>query len=199
MRIEKLECNKIKVTVFPVDLIDMNINMKSLKPDSPQLHSFLSGIMEKIKEETGFNPYSGRTVVEASPIGDCIVLTVTKVTDSDDNFKIIPKKKIRAVLKNKKTQTGIYFFETFDDMCGAVCLLCEETLLGASLYKIEGRFAISALKMMESESVMMSEFSSGNDCHTLAGDFLLEHAQLVASGEKLVLMVEGIKKLSGKN
>lgn len=199
MRIEKLECNKIKVTVFPVDLIDMNINMKSLKPDSPQLHSFLSGIMEKIKEETGFNPYSGRTVVEASPVGDCIVLTVTKMTDNDDNFKTTPKRKIRAVLKNKKTQPRVYFFETFDDMSDAVCLLCEETLLRASLYKIEDRFAISVSKMIESESIMISEFSSGNDYHSLAGDFLLEHAQLVASGEKLVSMAEGIKKLSIKN
>ena len=193
MRIEKLEFNKIKVTVFPVDLIDMNINMKSLKPDSPQLHSFLSGIMEKIKEETGFNPYSERTVVEASPIGDCIVLTVTKM--SDDNFKISPKKKIRAVLKNKKTQAGVYFFDTFDDMCGAVCLLCEETLLGASLYKIEKKFAISVLKMRKSESIMMREFSSGNDSHSLAGDFLLEHAELVASGIKLITMAEGIRNL----
>ena len=199
MRIEKLKCNKIKVTVFPVDLIDMNINMKSLKPDSPQLHSFLSGIMEKIKEETGFNPYSGRTVVEASPIGDCMVLTVTKMSDDDENFKISPKRKIRAVLKNKKTENGVYFFETFDDMCGAVCLLCEETLLDAKLYKIEGRFAISGLKMRESEGVMISEFSSGNDCHSLAGDFLFEHAELIASGEKLAAMAEGIKNLFRKN
>ncbi len=199
MRIEKLECNKIKVTVFPIDLIDMNINMKSLKPDSPQLHSFLSGIMEKIKAETGFNPYSGRTVVEASPIGDCIVLTVTKMTDDEENFKMSKKRKIRAVLKNKKKENSVYFFETFDDMCGAICILSVETLLGASLYKIEGRFVILALKIEETEDVMISEFSSGNDHNTLAGDFLLEHAQLVASGEKLVSMAEGIKKLSRKN
>ena len=199
MRIEKLECNKIKVTVFPVDLIDMNINMKSLRPDSPQLHSFLSGIMEKIKEETGFNPYSGRTVVEASPIGDCIVLTVTKMSDDDDNFKISNKRKIRAVLKKKKTENSVYFFESFDDMCGAICLLSNNTLSASSLYKIDNKFALSVLEMKESEGVMVSEFSSGNDCHTLAGDFLFEHAELVASGEKLITMADGIRNLYRKN
>ena len=199
MRIEKLEFNKVKVTVYPVDLIDMNINMNSLKPDSPQLHSFLSGIMEKIKEETGFNPYSERTVVEASPIGDCIVLTVTKMANDDEDFKTTPKRRIRAVLKNRKKQSGVYFFETFDDMCGAICLLSKETLLGASLYKMEGKFSISFCKMRESECVMISEFSSSSDFGTLSGDFLLEHAQLVASGEKLVSMAEGIRNLSDKN
>ncbi len=196
MRIEKLEFNKIKVTVFPVDLIDMNINMKNLKPDSPQLHSFLSDIMEKIKEETGFNPYSERTVVEASPVGDCIVLTVTKIADKPDSFKNPGKRKVKAVLKNKSVKKSIYFFECFDDMCDAISLISEETLFDAVLYKIENKFAISTSGIKENEAGVMREFCSDSDAHMLAAHFLGEHAELIAKGEKLVSMASGIRKLA---
>lgn len=198
MRIEKLEFNKIKVTIYPVDLMDMNINIKNLKPDSPQLHSFLSEVMEKIKEETGFNPYSERTVVEASPVGDCMVLTVTTFSDKNDNFKVTNKRKIRAVLKKKTVENNIYFFENFNDMCNAISLLSDDSLMCSSLYKIENNFAISISLIKENEAFLMREFATNRDTHTLATDFLNEHAQLIAKREKLVSMVNGIKKLSSK-
>ena len=44
----------------------------------------------------------------------------------------------------------------------------------------------------------MREFATNRDTHSLATDFLNEHAQLIAEGEKLVSMVNGIKKLSSK-
>ena len=198
MRIEKLEFNKIKVTIYPVDLMDMNINIKNLKPDSPQLHSFLSEVMEKIKEETGFNPYSERTVVEASPVGDCMVLTVTTFSDGNDNFKISSKKRVRAVLKNKTVKNSIYFFENFNDMCDAISLLSDDSLMCSSLYKIENNFAISISSIKENEAFLMREFATNRDTHSLATDFLNEHAQLIAKGEKLLSMVNGIKKLSSK-
>lgn len=198
MRIEKLEFNKIKVTIYPVDLMDMNINIKNLKPDSPQLHSFLSEVMEKIKEETGFNPYSERTVVEASPVGDCMVLTVTTFSDRNENLKSSAKRKVKAVLKNKVNRNNIYFFESFDDMCDAISLLSDDSLMCSSLYKIENNFAISISSIRENEAFLMREFATNRDTHSLASEFLNEHAQLIAEGKKLVSMVNGIKRLSSK-
>lgn len=198
MRIEKLEYNKIKVTVFPIDLIDMNINMSNLKPDSPQLHSFLSDIMEKIKEETGFNPYSERTVVEASPVGDCMVLTVTKISENNENIKKTQKRKVKAVIKNKAVKKSIYFFDSFDDMCEAISLLSDDTLFVSALYKIENKFAISISDIKQNEAGIMCEFSSSYDAHSLASDFLSEHAKIIAKGEELVSMADGIRSLTSK-
>lgn len=198
MRIEKLESNKIKVTVFPIDLIDMNINMSNLKPDSPQLHSFLSDIMEKIKEETGFNPYSERTVVEASPVGDCMVLTVTKICENKENIKKTNKRKVKAVIKNKAAKKSIYFFESFDDMCEAISKLGDDTLFASALYKIENNFAVSILDIKQNEACIMCEFSSSHDAHSLASDFLGEHAKIIAKGEELISMANGIRNLIKK-
>lgn len=199
MKIERLENNKIKVTIFPVDLIDMNMSIKSLRPDSPELHNFLSDIMEKIKEETGFNPYSKRTVVEASPVGDCMILTVTKVEDKKESRNKDSIKKVRAVLKNKNIKKSVYFFEEFDDMCEAISQMSEETLMNSECYKIEGKFAFAATLEKTTEMGIMREFSSGFDVHSLASDFLDEHAKVIARGESLVKMARGIKDLIKKN
>ena len=63
VQIEKENSNKIKVTLQPLDLREMNISIENLKPNSPQLNRFLYEIMEKVREETGFNPYNGQIVV----------------------------------------------------------------------------------------------------------------------------------------
>ena len=61
MRIEKLNKDKIKVTLTTAELINLDIDVKRLSPDSKELHTFLFHIMETIREETGFNPYNGRS------------------------------------------------------------------------------------------------------------------------------------------
>lgn len=63
MRIEKLNKDKIKVTLTTAELINLDIDVKRLSPDSKELHTFLFHIMETIREETGFNPYNGQVVV----------------------------------------------------------------------------------------------------------------------------------------
>ena len=73
MRIEKLNKDKIKVTLTTAELINLDIDVKRLSPDSKELHTFLFHIMETIREETGFNPYNGQVVVEATPSQDGIL------------------------------------------------------------------------------------------------------------------------------
>jgi negative regulator of genetic competence, sporulation and motility len=58
VRIEKLNKDKIKVTLTTAELINLDIDVKRLSPDSKELHTFLFHIMETIREETGFNIYS---------------------------------------------------------------------------------------------------------------------------------------------
>ena len=195
MRIEKLELNKIKVTVYPIDLSDMNLNIKALKPDSPQLHTFLYKIMEKVKKETGFNPYQGQIVVEASPMGDCVELTVTKINKTTDNKKNIPKK-VHAVLKSKKKNNYIYVFDSFDDMCSALIHISECTLLSSHLYKIENNYILASSGINKNEHIILKEFINDFDNGKFSIDFLSEHGTLVAEKTNLVSLVKGISELN---
>lgn len=196
MKIERLEFNKIRVTIYPVDLIDMDITIESLRPDSPQLHDFLSGIMEKIKKETGFNPYSKRTMIEASPYDDCVVLTVTTLRKNSDSDSPTAKKRIKAVAKSKKRKCNVFVFDNFDHMCGAIIHFSDNSLTSGTLYKIEKRYAVSLPHIEDSEAVIMREFALSHDKSPLSGDFLNEHAEIIANGESLLSLANGIKELS---
>lgn len=79
MHIERLEENKIKVTLTRADLLNMNIDINKLGSESTELNSFLFRLMERIREETGFNPYGGQVLMEAMPTVDGINIFVSKV------------------------------------------------------------------------------------------------------------------------
>ena len=198
MRIEKVELNKIKVTVYPIDLDNMNISINNLTPDSPQLHSFLLRIMEKIEEETGFNPYTGQVMVKASPKDDCMILTVTKLCDKKPEQNLQYRgRKVRAVLKNQKRKRAIYGFESFEDMCESLVFCEDEVLKNACCYKIEGNFILSVENSTNALHSLMKEFAIFCDSTIQAESFLGEHAQIIAKNDELLNMANKLRELKG--
>ena len=118
MRIEKLNKDKIKVTLTTAELINLDIDVKRLSPDSKELHTFLFHIMETIREETGFNPYNGQVVVEATPSQDGISILVKRLNKGIKKITEEQFKKVVSV-KPKKKEPGtecVFYFETFNDM-----------------------------------------------------------------------------------
>lgn len=194
MRIEKVELNKIKVTVFPFDLHNMNMNIGSLKPDSPQLHSFLYKVMEKVKKETGFNPYSGQIVVEASPVGECIILTVTKIINKDNQQpKKVRPSKITAVSKKKTSNKHLYYFFDFEDFCKAITNLSESTIQSSTYYQLKDCHVLLVTSQAENEHILLCEFASQHiHQNNLAESFICEHSLKIISSDELVKMSKGI-------
>lgn len=193
MRIEKLEGNKIRVTLFAEDLDDYHVNVKMLRPDSPQLHTFLFEIMERVKHETGFNPYSGQIVVEATPSGDGIVLVVTKISEEKTaGMKIKAGAKVRAV-KKAPPEKQIYAFAQFEDACTALMHVHADILEKSSFYAVEGYFyLVCAVK----NAGVLAEFANLAGKGTITEAFLQEHGTRIAAGGDLVEMAEKIKNLN---
>ena len=102
MRIEKLNKDKIKVTLTTAELINLDIDVKRLSPDSKELHTFLFHIMETIREETGFNPYNGQVVVEATPSQDGISILVKRLNKGIKKITEEQFKKVVSVKPKKK-------------------------------------------------------------------------------------------------
>ena len=138
MRIEKLNKDKIKVTLTTAELINLDIDVKRLSPDSKELHTFLFHIMETIREETGFNPYNGQVVVEATPSQDGISILVKRLNKGIKKITEEQFKKVVSV-KPKKKEPGtecVFYFETFNDMCGAISEMDKSILSKASLFML---------------------------------------------------------------
>lgn len=194
MRIEKIEGNKIRVTLFQEDLDNYNINVKMLRPDSPQLHTFLFKIMERVKRETGFNPYTGQIVVEATPSPDGIVLVVTKISEhkpKDLQFK--RGVRVKAVRK-AKPKKRIYYFESFLDLCAAFEHVQGEILGKCRLYCTGERFYIVS-EYQPAQYDRITEFGTLIGHGQVTEAFLAEHGRLIAQGEGLWEMARNVKNL----
>lgn len=184
MKIEKLEMNRVRVTLYAPDLIDMDINIKSLIPGSAKLHGFLYEIMERVRVETGFNPYRGQVVVEASPEADRIVLTVTRVSDAPR-----APKKVRAVCRTKKIT---YRFETFEHVCELFSNSSPEIFSTGGLYEYSDCFYMI---LQKDAAPSICEFGTARAANQISESFLAEHGRLLAEGERLAAMAEGVRNL----
>ncbi len=189
MKIEKIELNKIKVTLSAGDLMDMNINIKSLTPSSPSLHGFLFEVMKRVQRETGFNPYSGQVVVEATPCDGGIVLTVTRIKEEPQQKR---SRRVRAVGK-RSPRLNTYRFEGFEDLCRLFESADACEFENAGLYEYNGSFFLAIPK---ENRLPLAEFAETGHSAALGESFLAEHGKLHAKGESLVTMAEGVKKLN---
>ena len=200
MRIEKLNNDKIKVTLTTSDLINLNIDVKQLAPDSKELHTFLFHIMETIREETGFNPYSGQVVVEATPSRDGISILVSRLKTNSNRitrqqFNIASS--VKAKMK-KNAKIKIFYFDSFDDLCSALKEIDAESLLGSELYQLNSTYCFAVNNEEQNRKCLsiLSEFSPAQSEYPLQMTYIKEHGNLVAEGAQLLEMAENIKKLT---
>lgn len=189
MRIERVEGNrKIRVMLSQDDLNEMNINIHTLTPDSPELHSFLFRVMEFIKRETGFNAQHGQVMVEASPESGGITLTVTKIGTARERRRIDPK---TVRVKKKTASAKLYRFPDFNAL-EEYLRGAESTVLGEMcLYSYNGAYFMAA----KSADRRLSEFADRIPLVGTSELFLSEHGKLIACGEKLINMADGVKNL----
>ncbi len=189
MKIERIQTNRIKVTLSALDLVDMNVSVKSLTPASPILTGFLHEVMEKVIEETGFNPYDGQVMVEATPEEDGIVLIVTKLSEEKPKKQQIRGVKVKS---HRKPTLTTYKFSAFSDLLSLFKASTPAVFKNSALYEYMGDFYIIAPK----DSIKyISEFTDSKANTCLSETFLCEHGKLHAKGENLVSMAKGVKKL----
>lgn len=144
MKIEKLNDNKLKITLSIDDLEERNITLHSFMYNSPESQDLFWELLQEAEKECGFNVDDSMIYVEASTSGSGnFTLLVTKTNEKSPIEKISKPKKLTKEnfkLKRKsvplKPETAIYIFDTFDDIC-AFCNICDVSILHEnSLYKM---------------------------------------------------------------
>ncbi len=196
VQIEKESQNKIKITLKPVDLQRMNVTVESLKPDSPQLHNFLHEIMERVQEETGFNPYSGKIMVEAMPMGENMLLTVTRISVQNKISIGEKPKRIRAVANKTYQRHTAFSFDNFENFCKALTSLNKETVKNSDYYILDKSNVLLVGGLSDTERYILNEYSDLSKCNGIIDSYLKEHAKHISGGETLVSMAEGIKRIN---
>lgn len=148
MKIEKLNEDKLKITLSIDDLEERNITLHSFMYNSPESQDLFWELLQEAEKECGFNVDDSMIYVEASTSGSGnFTLLVTKTNEKAPIERISKPKKVTKEnfrLKRKsvplKHELAIYSFNTFDDIC-AFCNVCDVSVLhGNSLYKMNEEY-----------------------------------------------------------
>lgn len=121
MRFEKLNEDKIRITLSNEDLIKKDIDFHSFMSNSIESQDIFFDMLEEAEKEIGFvtKDYLIRIDALAMSGGD-FVLTVTR--SLPEKIKSGVKKKVHIRRKNAKLNSSlfIYCFESFDDYCSFI-------------------------------------------------------------------------------
>lgn len=204
MKIEKLTENKIRIIFDYSDLKAKNIDLKSLMTENLERQGFFNGILEKAKNEIGFNTDGCKLLIEAFSTPDNVfVFTITRyLPDNISNKKLSVKRKSLNTT-NKQALYSCNNFDTFCDFCKYLNseykynlrLLSKNTYL--YLYNdtyyffmkniISDEFAIKSFYSIASEFLTPVHYSSNFESK------LLEHGKVIIKGNAIMT---GIKYFS---
>lgn len=129
MRFEKLNENKIRITLTNQDLIKKNIDFHSFMANPIESQDLFFDMLDKAEKEIGFVTKDYRIRIEAIQIaGGDFVLTITR--SLPENIKYQEKKKIHIRRKKLdfKDTGATYLFNTFDDFCYFVNFLNNNSI-----------------------------------------------------------------------
>ncbi|MBQ9266752.1 MAG: adaptor protein MecA [Clostridia bacterium] len=148
MKIEKLNENKLKITLSLADLEERNIDLQSFIYNSPESQDLFWDMMNEAEREYGFDVNESMIYVEASATGSGnFTLIVTKSDDSAAFQQLHQKtnlKKKNFKLKRKNValniQKALYVFDSFDDVCDFCKTIDLGTLGENTLYKLNDEY-----------------------------------------------------------
>ncbi len=129
MKIEKLNENKIRITLNMDDLRERDIDFHSFMSNSIESQSIFLDILDTAEKEVGFRTNDCRIMIEALALkNSSFVLTITKFEHNDDTPSTnlhdeikAPQKKKSLHIKRKSPEFAssktIYSFDSFDSFC----------------------------------------------------------------------------------
>lgn len=121
MKFEKLNDNKIKITLTIQDLTEKHIDFHSFMANTIESQDILLDMLEEAKRETGFDIEDANLKIEALALADTsFIFTITKMATEPNACVHVPRKKFtvkRKTLTSNSTQ-AVYLFYSFDDFCG---------------------------------------------------------------------------------
>lgn len=164
MKIEKINDNKIKVTLSTTELQERNLDFQALRYNTPEAQSLFWDMMKQAENEHGFKTTNCQLFIEAAAsINDGqFIVTVTKLQDkalppAPQKKKLpVPELKVRRK-QMSKNQNYIYRFNDFEQICNLLSstTIPKDTL--SSLYEYDGAFFIIA-KPSKKLHLIISEF-----------------------------------------
>ncbi len=211
MKIEKLTEDKIRIIVNPSDLELENLDMKSIMTKAIDRQGFFIHMLEKAKDEVGFNTDGCKLLIEAfSSSDDILVFTITKYSEreSSKNTDLNKRLKVKRKSLNVSNKEAIYKFKDFDEFCDfCECINKEYKFDVKKLSKNTYLYLYNNTYYLLMKNINIDEIAIKN-FYSIASEFLtpahysssfesklLEHGKLIIKGNSIIT---GIKYFVNK-
>lgn len=121
MKFEKLNENKIRITLNNQDLLDKNIDFHSFMSNSKESQNLFLDMLDEAEKKVGFVTKDYKLRIEALAMSDGnFILTITRFGKSIDNQSKNQKNKNLKIKRKNLDLTSkqlIYRFDSFEDFC----------------------------------------------------------------------------------
>lgn len=189
MKIEKISNTQIKFLLTQADLDARNIQFFELSNNSEKAKDLFRDIMAQAVETCDFSVENSPLMIEAVPIGDSIMIIVSKVMDVEDvqnNFTLIPPSKVeRKFIKKKpsiefvpipmdESNLSIYSFASLDIASSVSQRLLNFYDGDSQLYKFNNEYYL----IIQSDSLVNI---SAEDADSIALEYGHKHISCVVS------------------
>ena len=120
MKIEKLTEDKIRIIMDASDIKLKNLDIKDILSKAIERQGFFLDILEKARNEVGFDADGCKLLIEAfSNSEDIFVFTITKYSSDIKNKTFTPNTQLRVKRKslNHSNKQALYRLNSFDEFC----------------------------------------------------------------------------------
>lgn len=121
MKFEKLNENKIRITLNTQDLAEKHIDFHSFMSNSKESQNLFLDMLDEAEKKVGFVTKDYKIRIEALAVSDGdFIITITRFNKNIDNdVKPLRNKQVRIKRKNLNINSNhlIYKFNSFEDFC----------------------------------------------------------------------------------
>lgn len=200
MRFEKLNENKIRITLTNKDLEKKNIDFHSFMANPLESQDLFFDMLDEAEEKIGFVTKDYQIRLEAIQVaGGDFILTVTR--SLPENKKLQEKKKIhirRKRINDFKNTNAVYCFNNFEDFCSFSnfinCSNISYTNIAknVSLYEYKDKYYLSLSNINLTYPNLKSLFSSITEFATYTSNADVFKQKLLENG-KIIMRNNAIK------
>lgn len=201
MKIEKINENKLKVTIPVSYFVERNINFEDFDYTSDAAQEFFCELMGILEDDYGFSFLNSQMIIESSSDhSDNVVFTLTKPSIEKEEVSILQKylnKKHKGKSSCNKSKVYepsnnvvIYEFESFDDLCNMSEKSEQTCKIFNSLYKLNDCYYL----VLDRKTIgsldkflftLINEFGCYVDSSAFYEGYLNEYGQLIILGNAL--------------
>ena len=189
MHIEKINDNKIKVTVNKEDIRIWNVSMKNLTENTPEAQDLFWFALRQAEKDVDFKVGSSQLLVEAHPSNsDGFIMIISKVDEKTNFFDLLEggrkvphsQMEIKIKRRTRKSQiVNIFRFEDFEDLIGCTEQIKNMFSGQSALFKYKDGFYLNLMpydnmNFFETENLLL-EYSKRVPGSLITEGILKEH------------------------